>query len=228
MILLPPTFLAISFDFESLLPILFFVLYGLSQFLGSKKKPQEMKDGEADAGDDALEEARERARRIREEIQRKIRERQGPSVGQGSGDWESPPVVVPPMERSILKETDAELNSALPKIDRARPTKEAYQNPLQSEMERRLEKQRLILAESQRRNEEARRQASRRQDAILAKAKLLKQKAALQQVRLIPGGDGVVLPNVFRDDLLEGLRDPVNVRRAILYREILGPPVGLR
>ena len=228
MIVFPPTFLAISFDFETLLPILFFVLYGLSQFLGSKKKPQEMEDAEADAEDDALEEARERARRIREEIQRKIRERQGRSVGQGSGDWESPPVVVPPMERSILEETDAELDRALPRMERARPPKEAYQNPLQSEMERRLEKQRVILAESQRRNEEARRQASRRQDAILAKAKLLKQKAALQQVRLVPGGDGGVLPNAFRDELLEGLRDPVNVRRAILYREILGPPVGLR
>jgi hypothetical protein len=31
-----------------------------------------------------------------------------------------------------------------------------------------------------------------------------------------------------RDELLADLRDPEGLRRAILLREVLGPPVGLR
>ena len=34
----PVHFLAVSFDWEALIPIIFFLLYGLAQFFGTKKK----------------------------------------------------------------------------------------------------------------------------------------------------------------------------------------------
>lgn len=219
-------YLALSFDFESLLPILFFVLYGLSQFLGSKKKPKELEEPEEDESD-AFEEARERARQIREEIQRKIRERQqGGAGGQGAGDWESPPVVIPPRGR-LLEETDAALEKSLPRVEPASSPKESYQNSLQSEMERRLEEQRALLAQARRKNEEARREARRRSEAILAKARSdrkLEQDARRDRNAVV----SVPLTESFRGELVSELRNPQSVRKAILYREILGTPLGLR
>lgn len=220
-------FLALSFDFESLLPILFFVLYGLSQFLGSKKKPKEVEEAEEEELD-ALDEARERARQIREEIQRKIRERQqGHPSGQGAGDWESPPVVIPPPARTILVETDATLERSLPRVEPVARPKEAYQNSLQSEMERRLEEQRVVLAEARRKNQEARREAMRRSEAVLAKARSDRKLAQNERrdrnaAAIIPSKES------FRGELVSELRNPQSVRKAILYREILGPPLALR
>lgn len=220
-------YLALSFDFESLLPILFFVLYGLSQFLGSKKKPKELEEPEEDESD-AFEEARERARQIREEIQRKIRERQqGGAGGQGAGDWESPPVVIPPPARTILVETDAMLERSLPRVEPASSPKESYQNSLQSEMERRLEEQRAILMQARRKNEEARREARRQSEAILAKARS-DRKLAQDARRDRNAAVSVPLTESFRGELVSELRNPQSVRKAILYREILGAPLGLR
>jgi F0F1-type ATP synthase membrane subunit b/b' len=221
-------FWALSFDFDTLVPILFFVLYGLSQFLGGKKKADQEEEGSQEDGQ-ALEEARERARQIREEIQRKIRERQVASRKQGSGDWESPPVVQPP------EPVEQEVSLADP-VDQEQPTTPAdddqsvygdYQTPLQSEIERRLEEQRARLAETKRKNEEARKEANRRRKEAFAKAQKIRQQAraehALKRVRPAPSaGSG------FREELVDGLRRPETLRKAILYREILDPPLGLR
>ena len=63
---------AASFDWETVIPVIFFILYGIAQFLGAKKKGsagQETEEGEPDI------DMEERARRIREEIRRRIEER---------------------------------------------------------------------------------------------------------------------------------------------------------
>ena len=77
--------LAASFDWETLVPVLFFVLYGIAQLLSAKKKGQGQEEQEQDLDDAAME---ERARRIREEIRRKIEERR--QAQQGSAPQPSP------------------------------------------------------------------------------------------------------------------------------------------
>jgi DNA repair exonuclease SbcCD ATPase subunit len=225
----PQVYLAFSFDFDTLLPILFFVLYGLSQFLGGKKKKGEAEELEPEE-DDAMEEARERARQIREEIQRKIRERQaGRRHSHGNGDWESPPVVMPPEpveEDPVLARTDAQLERSIPDLDGLQESARERQ-PVMSEMEQRLEEQRARLAETKRKNEVARKEALRRRNEAYAKAKQFRTDLD-QTMRSDARSFGGIAAGKFRDELIAGLRDPATVRQAILYREILDPPVGLR
>lgn len=221
-------FWALSFDFDTLVPLLFFVLYGLSQFLGGKKKPDQQEEAGQEDGQ-VLEEARERARQIREEIQRKIRERQSASGQQGNGDWESPPVVQPPepVEQEV---TFAEPPEEAEKMAPARETQTSYgdyQTPLQTEIERRLQEQRAKLEETKRKNEQARKEANRRRKEAFAKAQKIRQHAKSLQLRARkePVAVGRLM---FREELVDGLRRPETLRKAILYREILDPPVGLR
>jgi len=81
--------IAAGFDWESLLPLLFFVLYGLAQFLGAKKEAEQKNKKKGETYDEAAKAARERqrqdrerelaenTRRIQEEIRRKIAQRRG-------------------------------------------------------------------------------------------------------------------------------------------------------
>ena len=64
---------------------------------------------------------------------------------------------------------------------------------------------------------------------LLAAARQMEQRKADRVTAITDSENAQLASNaVMRDDLLAGLRDPAMARRAILLREILGTPVGLR
>ena len=223
---------AASFDWEALLPILFFALYGLAQFLGSRKKKEEAEEPAEEPEVDPI----ERARQIRDEIRNKIEarkekqasEEQGgpvhesdyrPSYDPNLPDVQQPRPVIehrqahapaesPPEQRSVvLKDVDRE-SSNLPIPD----------------FEKRLQEQQKRLAESRKRQQEAMAQARRMKDQARPK----QRKTLLNPVESTASTARVASPGRLRQEILDGLRDPSTLRRAVLYREILDPPVGLR
>ncbi|MCD8483190.1 MAG: hypothetical protein LR015_11300 [Verrucomicrobia bacterium] len=103
-----PVFLANGFDWGSLLPILIFALYGLSQIFGRKKEDEQ--DTEAEIEAEWREQAEAEAEQ--ERIRRKIEERmQMPS----STDPAPQPVVRPPVLREVAAtEDDARLAPSPP------------------------------------------------------------------------------------------------------------------
>lgn len=149
----------------------------------------------------------ERTRRIQEEIRRKIAERAG------GGPIQVPPPAPepPPLFRT---ETSAPRPVAAPLPQReftrqAEPAPVAQPSPFQASAAAILERQRQ-LEEQMRELEVARKAAQRKATAV-----------ALQS--------GVQPAAVERDGgLLADLRGARNLRRAIVLREVLGPPVGLR
>ena len=79
----------------------------------------------------------------------------------------------------------------------------------------RLEEQRVVLEKSRREQREARARAAEMLEAAGARKKAMQAKGAARS-------------GSFREELVAGLRDPFSVRKAVLYREILDPPVGMR
>jgi hypothetical protein len=218
--------LAASFDWEALVPILFFVLYGIFQLLGSKKKGNAA-DEEPEMDDGAME---ERARRIREEIRRKIEERRQPQQDRtpqtapaSRREVEYDPTVPEGQQRrpQVQPRTLQPQKQARP-VQRPEPVPAWQPQPVpvtagQSSLEKRLQEQRALLEKSRREREEARSRAKEIEDA----AGVRKKKRGAYAIAEEPSG-------ALRKSLLVGLRDPMSVRRAVLYREILDPPLGLR
>ena len=246
---------AASFDWEALLPILFFVLYGLSQFFGGRKGEEAEEGGEEPDVD-----AKERARQIREDIRRKIEARrkgagQGaeperghaesrasggydPTVPEGQQSRQRPPAQA--LERKELSHNRKELSQ---------PERKAARDPRESEREEwnspvpgprpgeigtdgpsLLERK---LAEQRKRLEESRRQ----QEAAHRKARSIRKKAGVEEGSIGSGLEArprsaytieTWKPSALRAAVLSGLRDPKTIRQAVLYREILDPPVGMR
>ena len=211
--------LAASFDWETLVPVLFFVLYGIAQLLSAKKKGQEQ--GEEDQGvDDAAME--ERARRIREEIRRKIEERRQSREGNA-------PQPSPAQYRGTeykrydptLPEKQQKRPALKPRTLEPKPTRREVQpQPVpmespQADIMQRLEEQRAVLEKSRREQREAKARAAE----MMAAAGTRKKAASTRTI---------AMSGSLRGQLLAGLRDPISVRKAVLYREILDPPIGLR
>jgi hypothetical protein len=158
----------------------------------------------ADAGED------ERTRRIQEEIRRKIAERRGaaprPSPAPVATERPvAPPVIAPrpvaqEMARGLRERLEARLAEA-----RARTEAKAQ------ERQRQWEEQEKAL--------EADRFATQRRTAEIAAQAQAAPAPTLLADAGIPGG-----PRHWSDEM----RDRQNLRRAIVLREVLGPPVGLR
>ena len=214
--------LAASFDWETLIPVLFFVLYGIAQLLGSKKKGGATED-EVEVEEVDME---ERARQIREEIRRKIEERKqarenrtpqeapaqrrslyDPTVPEGGQGRSSGRMSQPQYQRPVQQPEPA-------------ATRQAQGSPAmsqQSSLERRLQEQRAILEKARREQKAAKEKARAMMKASGVDLDRKRREAAV----------GVESGNL-REQLLRGLRDPVSIRQAVLYREILDPPLGLR
>ncbi len=159
----------------------------------------------------------ERTRRIQEEIRRKIAERQGRVFEEREtntvpvGRENAPPLMpVPqpppldplngPMRRFVRKLEEASERS-FPQAD---PAAEAAALERQRKLEQEIRALEAARAAELRRAEEvARRREQRTQSAT-----------------------GPIV--VGRRDLRQQLRDPAELKRVILLREVLGPPVGLR
>jgi hypothetical protein len=195
---------AASFDWETLIPVIFFILYGIAQFLGSKKKG----DAVEEEGDEPRVDPVERARQIREEIRRKIEERRQEMEGG--------------QPRPIHEARRVAHDPAVPEVQRREPVLAApgpAPSP-QASMMQRLEAQRQKLEDARRQQREAHQQALR-----------IEQQAGAfhhKELGIRKKEDGPLPADVLRGQLLAGLRSPAGLRNAVLYREILDPPLGLR
>lgn len=225
---------AASFDWETLIPIVFFVLYGIAQFLGTKKKgdPDE-EDQPVDPDEDPI----ERARQIRDEIRRKIEEsRQASGSGTSSGSKPAYDPTLPdsqqrqPVQRQSQPERPHERPKSIP-LPRRQTAASMEPGTMQSapqktgpsgqDIEKRLREQQKRLAEARKRQQAAREQARK-----------MEMKAGATPTRKLPAKrDAYTLvstPSQLRNRLMKGLRDPDSLRAAVLYREILDKPKGLR
>ena len=147
----------------------------------------------------------ERVRRIQEEIRRKIAERRGQPV--------PPPLAPQPaFEQEERPMVFREEPAAPPPVPLVREVVVAYDDGAALERQRRLEEQ---LAELEKQKREARRAAQ-----ALAEAGATSVRSAGTAEA---GGAGIGSRSVGRE-----LRDPKAVRRAMVLREVLGTPVGLR
>lgn len=231
---------AISFDWEALLPILFFLLYGLSQFFGGRGEKEEeggSPEQEGGKGSEAMRQAEERARKIREEIRRKMAERREQAQGSGgatarqASESEYNPTVPDGVGRRQQWAREAMAESS-GESGMARERRAAGESGPsfggESGIERRLAEQRRRLEESRKKQQEAR-----------AQARQIERKAKVQQGAIGSGEEGVSAvrpwgeselptPGGLRAALLAGIRDPKEIRKAILYREVLEPPVSMR
>lgn len=218
---------AASFDWEALIPILFFVLYGLAQFLGSRKSAKDVPEDEAQEEVDPL----ERARQIREEIRRKMEARTKDSP-QKNAEASPARSFDRPQYDPRLPENQQQRRAASPQpeprqsqtsrrtvVHEARPVMASSGG---TDIEKRLREQRQRLAEARKRQQEAREEARQ----IVNRARGARRKPLLEA----KGAKTAQLDSLksFRRQVILGLRDPNSLRKAVLYREILDPPVGMR
>ena len=213
--------LAASFDWEGLVPVLFFVLYGIAQFIGSKKKKDAARE---DEGAEPEADFAERTRQIREEIRRKIEERQRAQEG---GTRQAAPQQGRPVYDPTLP--DGQPRPRQPAVARQsapKPKPIVVHQPefrgagdLQSNLEKRLEKQKKVL-------ENTRKQQA---DAVIRARQIVEaagaRRATLQRTK---DQTNLAITKTFRHQLLAELDNPLTVRRAVLYKEILDTPLGLR
>jgi len=194
------------------LPVVVFVIVAIVQIARAVMKSREAQAGHEQEFDET--EEQRRVREIQERLRRTIAARRGqpeevPSPGTGPAEEVSlPPVLrsepAPPEDRSFNRRQETfERETAAPWTAPVAETRN-------TELDRQAE-----LAEQMSRLAEARESAKRRA-AHLAKA-------AQEQASA-----GVARATGPRARLQEDLRQPESLRRAIVLREILGTPVGLR
>ena len=156
----------------------------------------------------------ERVRRIQEEIRRKIAERRGQAA--------PPPMPAPALgpfnpQRPLFREQPSvpAPRSAPPPMASVREVVTTYDDAAALERQKRMAEQ---LAELEERRHEARRAAQ-----ALAEAGPVFVPTPAQESARAPGSPAGGTPG-----LTAGLRDPRALRRAMVLREILDPPLALR
>lgn len=159
-------------------------------------------------------EAMERNRQLREEIRRKRAERQAGNLQPRPTETTSTPRTslpeLPDLEREIQQQMPPVLREmmGIPEPEPPAPPPVPEVNPV-------LERQARMEAEM------AELEAKRREAE--AKAKRARRQAPAQRRRQAPAAT-----SLDERDFLATLRDPRQARRAIVLREILSKPVGLR
>jgi len=229
---------AISFDWETFLPIIFFILYGVAQLVGSRKKSGEQSGEDSESGETGVDPL-EKARQIREEIKRKIEERtHAPSESQRAdqtpdrGEY-NPFSPEPSPERSAgstgtFQQSSREQHQ--PSTPQPEPAPIGAPEPgefNQPDIHQRLREQQKRLQEARRRQREAMQQARKieKQAAAKVPGKLTGPPAVKSlKAEIIP----VDSPARLRRSLIQDLKDPSSLRKAVLLREVLDPPLGLR
>ncbi|MBS0633644.1 MAG: hypothetical protein JSS11_17175 [Verrucomicrobia bacterium] len=176
-------------------------------YMLKRNKPED--EAASDPGEDE-----ERSRKIREEIRRKIAERR-----EGGAAPATPPPVLRPQSRPALQPVDpfgGPPKAEWPTLRKKEPEPAATPPPVpQPSMAAVLERQ-ARLAEQMKELERARAEKQRQAAEVRSAAAEQKREAAAGAA-----GDG-------RDAWLKDLRSAQGLRRAIVQREVLGPPVALR
>ncbi|WOO41781.1 hypothetical protein [Rubellicoccus peritrichatus] len=197
---------------EYLVPIVVFIVWAAGQVLSKRSQGNEDEEEHSDGNED-------RARRIQEEIRRKIAERSQQQDGQQSPpplEQAPPPLTQKPSPyrtTPIGRERDERASNFPPPLSTStEPAFFEVPKPARN-LEAELEEQQKRLEESQRR----------------AKAARLE---ALSRMAKVKGQPGQTRPRrvatSLREDVIATLSDPAAARKAILYYEILGTPVGMR
>ncbi|MCC5833920.1 MAG: hypothetical protein JJU20_04225 [Opitutales bacterium] len=197
-------FLAVNFDWEALLPLLLFLLYGLSQFIGSRKKSGEAEQELFEEPDPDLAEQEERARQIREEIRRRVAGRQEGEQAKTFVPEREQPVAPAPVQRSRTSVAPRSAHSG---------------GGADGGMIARLTEQKRRLEHARREKVKAERESRSIHDKAQRSGSRYKRRVVDPTAELT---DAVSV----REDVLDILADPANARRGILLSEILGPPVG--
>lgn len=160
----------------------------------------------------------ERTRQIQAEIRRKIAERraaaEAPLAPARMPRMNLPPML-PPTRVPPLDPFGGPMRKILKEIERAaQPEAPPQYDPTVSEATAALERQKAL--QEQLKTLEAARAAEQRRAAEIAAAHRATSAPALPTVTFEPG------------DLRARLRDPKELRRTIVLRELLGPPLALR
>ncbi len=196
--------------------IAYYLNRGRLQKLAGEQNPRD--ESEADRG--------ERTRRLQEEIRRKIAERRGEapaqpaSVGRTSAGERIPPLTrpahVPPLDpfggpmRKISREIrEAAEREFDPQAEQRRREEEAAAHRATLARQEKLEEEMRVL--------EAARLAEQRRAAEILTAR--QEQGARLEARRVAGA-GLTIG--------DALRDPRELRRVIVLREVLGAPVALR
>jgi hypothetical protein len=189
------------------------IAYLLNRGRGSADEQQKPSRRSSQGGSD---EQAERTRRVQEEIRRKIAERRGQVGGSNehpSGREVSPPVMPPPRLPPI-DPFGGPMRRVVRKIEEAAARlEERPEDPEAAVRTAELARQ-AKLAERLRELEQARAAEERRTASILSARK--------------PREVVTRKSTSAAEDLRNRLRDPDEFRRAVLLREVLGPPVALR
>lgn len=239
----PDSFLrAASFEWETLIPIVFFILYGIAQFFGSRNKSDEEETPAERPNGDQLDPL-ERARQIRDEIQRKVRERAEASR-QPQEQTESRPAGTPRYDPNLPE--SRQYRQSAPMTDsgetsapspRSRPASASDPSRAdraripETNIEKRLREQQQRLAQARKRHDEARERARKRQAEAQSQARKMKSRLGSRSLLVEPGPTAktnLAPPSHLRASLLADLRHPDSLRKAVLLREILGSPRGLQ
>ncbi len=185
---------------EYLLPIIFFVLYGISKLFG---KGEDDKSGAPATPPDES----ERQRKIQDEIRRRIAERQQETV-----EDEPSPTLTPPMptfDRPTATQRSP-FSIPIPPEPRVTPMREP-EPPAAIDLQKQLTAQMERLREANRESERVQQPMTRkaqRDDYSLRKKRGSK--------------------STFRREITSMLEDSKSARKAFLYSEIFGTPMGQR
>jgi hypothetical protein len=153
-------------------------------------------------------EQEERVRRIQEEIRRKIAERRGQPA---PGPLAPQPMFEEPRERPMVFREEPQVPPPLPTV---REVVVTYDDGAALERQRRMEEQ---LAELEKQRREARRAAQAFAESGATRAATSDTQSGAARTAAVG-----------ERSLVQDLRDPRAVRRAMVLREVLGQPVALR
>ena len=191
---------------EILIPLLFFAIYFVSNFLG-KKSEDKQEQPEENGGDDF--------RKIREELRRKIQERRG---NQGQ---EQAREATAQEEATANRGGGAVLRESHPRRGmserRTAPPEFVEEVPVfknESNFERDLEVQMEEVRRSKEKADAARQQAN---DRVAAISRIEGSRSTTPRSSAS-----------YRQFLREALGDPENLQRSFILHEVFGTPVGMR
>ena len=221
---------------ELIIPALVFIFWAISSVAQAAKKPKQKNQRrqppprpytplEHPSNDDDA-----RTRRIQEEIRRKIAERRGSSPQPPAMPDEPRPAYNPyepekprpaPVQRPAARAPEQTLRrESAPSTQKQRPAPRT--EPTYVDFEQPVNRLEAQLAEQQRRMEETQRKAEEaRKIALQRRQAALKQKSRKSSTPRTYTGS-------LQSSVRATLKDPHAARKAVIYYETLGTPVGLR
>lgn len=214
--------------FEYLIPVIIILFWVLSRFFPSgdqqaedeeeARQPPRHSHGEASAED-------ERAREIQEEIRRKIAERRGqaqPSASERQPQQQQPTAETVPPPLFQRNKEGTRRGFPPPISSSTEPQTIEVPQPMRN-LQAELERKRHEIEETRKKAEDAR----KRREQQVRKSPYAKKRAAHVNPYAKRGTSPVASGDLYAE-VLSSLNDPHSARKAVLYYEILGTPVGLR